>query len=135
MGTPAAVASDQVTGTCPMHLIPNPASGAPQPAPPLPFAAPVTLGVCQSVLIGGTPAVVVGATGYNTPPHVGLHPADPFFAPPTQQAVIVQGSTTVLFGGGTSRPHRVAGDLLRPARGHSGRQRRFRADRRLRCHR
>jgi uncharacterized Zn-binding protein involved in type VI secretion len=82
-----------------MHLIPNPASGAPQPAPPLPFAAPVTLGVCQSVLIGGTPAVVVGATGYNTPPHVGLHPADPFFAPPTQQAVIVQGSTTVLFGG------------------------------------
>src|ERR1035437_10126881 len=66
MGTPAAVAADQVTGTCPMHLIPNPASGAPQTAPP---------------------------------PHVGLHPADPFFAPPMQQAVITQGSTTVLFGG------------------------------------
>jgi uncharacterized Zn-binding protein involved in type VI secretion len=82
-----------------MHLMPNPASGAPQPAPPLPFAAPVTLGVCQSVLIGGRPAVVVAATGYNTPPHVGLHPADPFFAPPMQQAVITQGSASVLFGG------------------------------------
>src|ERR1017187_9613033 len=88
MGTPAAVAGDQVTGTCPMHLIPNPASGAPQPAPPLPFAAPATIGVCQTGLIG-----------YTTPPHVGLHPADPFFAPPMQQAVITQGSTTVLFGG------------------------------------
>ena len=86
-------------GTCPLHLIPNPASGAPQPAPPLPFAAPVTLGTCPSVLIGGTPAVVVGATGFNTPPHVGLHPADPFFAPPAQQAVVTQGSATVLFGG------------------------------------
>ena len=57
------------------------------------------IGVCQTVLIGGTPAAVVAATGYNTPPHVGLHPADPFFAPPMQQAVITQGSTTVLFGG------------------------------------
>ncbi|MGA3154621.1 MAG: PAAR domain-containing protein [Streptosporangiaceae bacterium] len=99
MGTPAAVAGDQVTGTCPLHLMPDPATGAPQPAPPLPFAAPVLLGACASVLIGGTPAVVAGATGCNTPPHVGLHPADPFFAPPLQQAVVTQGSTSVLFGG------------------------------------
>ncbi|HTS96575.1 MAG TPA: PAAR domain-containing protein [Streptosporangiaceae bacterium] len=99
MGTPAAVAGDQVTGTCLMHLIPNPATGAPQPAPPLPFAAPVTVGLCRSVLIGGAPAAVVGGTGYNTPPHIGLDPADPFFAPPLQQAVITQGSTSVLLGG------------------------------------
>ena len=99
MGTPAAVAGDQVTGTCPLHLIPNPGTGAPQPAPPLPFAAPITTGVCASVLIGGTPAVVVAATGYNTPPHAGLHPADPFFAPPMQQAVITQGSSAVLLAG------------------------------------
>lgn len=99
MGTPAAVAGDRVTGTCVTHLIPNPATGAPQPAPPLPFTGPVTTGVCQSVLIGGTPAVVVGASGVNTPPHVGLHPSDPFFAPPTQQTNVTDGSTSVLFGG------------------------------------
>ncbi|MEV4555611.1 PAAR domain-containing protein [Kitasatospora sp. NPDC049285] len=99
MAEPAAVSGDRVTGVCTLHLVPNPATGAPQPAPPLPFAAPITLGVCPTVLIGGRPAVVVGATGLNTPPHVGLHPADPFLAPPTQQAVITSGSGTVLFGG------------------------------------
>jgi uncharacterized Zn-binding protein involved in type VI secretion len=99
MGVPAAVAGDRVTGTCATHLVPNPATGAPQPAPPLPFSGPVTLGLCQTVLIGGTPAVVVGASGVNTPPHVGLHPSDPFFAPPAQQTNVTDGSTSVLFGG------------------------------------
>ena len=99
MGEPGAVAGDRVTGTCPLHLIPNPASGVPQPAPPMPFQGPVTIGVCQSVLISGAPAVVVGASGVNTPPHVGLHPADPFFAPPAQQTVVTAGSGSVLFGG------------------------------------
>lgn len=99
MGVPAAKGGDQVTATCPLHQIPNPATGAPQPAPPLPFAAPLTMGLCGSVLIGGSPAVVLGASGLNTPPHVGLHPADPFFAPPTQQAVVTQGSSSVFFGG------------------------------------
>jgi uncharacterized Zn-binding protein involved in type VI secretion len=104
MGVPAAVLGDQVTGICPVHLIPNPASGIPQPAPPLPFAAPITVGVCQTVLINGAPAVVVGASGYNTPPHVGLHPADPFFVPLMQQTVVTQGSTSVLFGGMPAAP-------------------------------
>jgi uncharacterized Zn-binding protein involved in type VI secretion len=99
MGVPAAKSEDQVTATCPLHQIPNPATGAPQPAPPLPFAAPLTMGLCTSVLVGGAPAVVVGASGLNTPPHVGLHPADPFFAPPTEQAIVTQGSSSVLFGG------------------------------------
>ncbi|PZS32181.1 MAG: hypothetical protein DLM59_08615, partial [Pseudonocardiales bacterium] len=75
MGTPAAVAGDQVTGTCAIHQIPNPASGAPQPGPPFPFSAPLTLGLATRTLIAGKPAVVVGASGLNTPPHVGLHPA------------------------------------------------------------
>ncbi|HEY3872822.1 MAG TPA: PAAR domain-containing protein [Actinocrinis sp.] len=99
MGVPAATSGDQVTATCPLHQIPNPATGAPQPSPPLPFAAPLTTGLCNTVLIGGKPAAVIGATGYNTPPHVGLHPADPFMAPPTQQAIVTQGSSSVLFGG------------------------------------
>ncbi len=99
MGTPAVVMNDEIQGICSTHLIPNPATGAPQPSPPLPFSAPLTLGLCNTVLIGGQPAAVVGATGYNTPPHVGLHPADPFMVPVTEIGTVASGSTTVLFGG------------------------------------
>jgi uncharacterized Zn-binding protein involved in type VI secretion len=99
MGVPAAVLGDKIQAVCSIHLIPNPASGAPQPGPPFPFSAPVTTGACNTVLIGGKPALVVGAQGNNLPPHVGLHPSDPFMAPPTQTGVITQGSSTVLFGG------------------------------------
>jgi uncharacterized Zn-binding protein involved in type VI secretion len=99
MGTPAAVLGDQIVATCPGHLIPNPATGVPQPSPPLPFSAPLTQGVIASVLICGKPAAVAGSTGYNSPPHVGLHPSDPFFAPPTQLASVAGGSGTVLIGG------------------------------------
>jgi uncharacterized Zn-binding protein involved in type VI secretion len=69
------------------------------PSPPLPFTAPVTMGTVQSVLIGGKPVVVMGASGYNVPPHVGLHPSDPFLAPPLQIGHVVAGSPTVVIGG------------------------------------
>ncbi len=96
MGGPAAVMGDRIVGVCAIHLIPNPASGAPQPGPPLPFSAPVIQNVATTVLVGGKPAVVVGSTGYNTPPHVGLHPSDPFMVPTNQVGSVVAGSTTVL---------------------------------------
>jgi uncharacterized Zn-binding protein involved in type VI secretion len=99
MGAPAIVMGDKITGQCPNHLIPNPATGAPQPSPPLPFSAPITMGTVATVLIGGKPAAVAGSTGLNTPPHVGLHPADPFLAPPTEIGTVVVGSPTVLIGG------------------------------------
>lgn len=99
MGAPAAVLGDRITATCSIHLVPNPASGAPQPGPPSPFSAPVTTGTCATVQVAGSPVVVVGAQGQNTPPHVGLHPADPFTAPPAQLGAVVQGSATVLAGG------------------------------------
>lgn len=99
MGTPAAVLGDRITGTCATHVVPNPASGVPQPGPPLPFSAPLTLGCEPTVLIGGTPAAVVGAKGLCVPPHVGLHPTDPFFAPPAQSGTVTGGSATVLIGG------------------------------------
>ena len=73
MGVPAAVLGDKVQATCAIHLIPNPASGAPQPGPPMPFSAPVTTGSCSTVLVAGKPVLVVGAQGMCTPPHVGLH--------------------------------------------------------------
>lgn len=99
MGTPAIVIGDRITGTCASHQIPNPATGAPQPGPPMPFSAPVTIGTVATVLIAGKPAVVVGCSGMNTPPHVGLHVSDPYFAPPIQIGRIVSGSPTVLIGG------------------------------------
>jgi uncharacterized Zn-binding protein involved in type VI secretion len=42
---------------------------------------------------------VVGCTGFNTPPHVGLFPADPYMVPLMQVGTIMTGSVTVLFGG------------------------------------
>jgi len=99
MGAPAVVMNDQVTGQCPIHLIPNPVTGAPQPSPPLPFAAPLMTGLCQTVLIDGKAAAVVGSSGYNTPPHIGLHPSDPYLAPTMQAGRVVSGSATVMFGG------------------------------------
>lgn len=98
MGAPAAVLGDRINATCATHLVPTPA-GAPSPGPPMPFSAPVTIGTCPTVLIGNKPTVIVGAQGMNTPPHVGLHPGDPFMAPPTQMGAVTMGSTSVLFGG------------------------------------
>jgi uncharacterized Zn-binding protein involved in type VI secretion len=91
--------NDRITGTCAIHQVPNPASGAPQPGPPMPFSAPITIGTVATVLIGGKPAAVMGCSGPNTPPHVGLHVSDPYVAPPAQIGRIVSGSPTVLIGG------------------------------------
>ena len=99
MGQPAVVQGDRIQGQCPAHQIPNPSSGAPQPAPPMPFASPLTIGLAMTVLIGGKPAAVQNSQGLNTPPHVGLHPADPHMAPPTQMGKVVVGSATVKFEG------------------------------------
>jgi len=99
VGAPAIVMNDRITGTCAIHQVPNPASGAPQPGPPMPFSAPITIGTVATVLIGGKPAAVMGCSGLNTPPHVGLHVSDPYVAPPAQIGRIVSGSPTVLIGG------------------------------------
>jgi uncharacterized Zn-binding protein involved in type VI secretion len=98
MGTPAAVMGDKVSATCAIHQIPSPV-GAPMPAPPMPFSAPLTQNLAATVQIGGKPAVVAGSSGLNMPPHVGLHPSDPFMAPPVQMATVTGGSSSVLFEG------------------------------------
>src|SRR4029079_4401338 len=91
------VMGDKIQGQCAIHQIPNPASGAPQPSPaPLPFSAPLLTGLAPTVTIGGKAVAVLGSSGYNTPPHVGLHPADPFMVPTTQIGQVIVGSTTVL---------------------------------------
>ncbi len=98
MGQPAVVMNDNITGQCLNHQVPGPV-GSPMPGPPFPFSAPITLGCEPSVLIGGKPAAVQGASGFNVPPHVGLHPADPHMAAPLQEGKIVMGSKSVLVGG------------------------------------
>jgi uncharacterized Zn-binding protein involved in type VI secretion len=98
MGTPAAVMGDRINAVCAVHLIPSPV-GAPSPSPPLPFSAPLLQGLATKVLIAGKPAAVQGSSGFNTPPHVGLHPSDPFMAPPQQRGTVMVGSTTVLVEG------------------------------------
>jgi uncharacterized Zn-binding protein involved in type VI secretion len=99
MATPAVVQGDRVTGQCTSHLVPSP-SGGPVPAPgPLPFTAPLTTALAATVLIGGKPAAVQGASGTNQPPHTGLHPSDPSQVPAAQQGRVVAGSATVYFDG------------------------------------
>ncbi len=98
MGAPAIVMGDQVQGICAIHQVPSPV-GNPMPGPPMPFSAPLTVGLCATVLIGGKAAAVMGSSGVNTPPHVGLHASDPYLAPPMQVGRVVSGSPTVMFGG------------------------------------
>jgi hypothetical protein len=98
MGSPAAVMNDRIVGTCAIHQVPNPASGVPQPGPPMPFAAPLLLALEPSVQIGGKPVAVMGSSGHNTPPHVLLHATDPFMLPMLQEGRVLSGSATVLAG-------------------------------------
>jgi len=98
MGTPAVVAGDRITGLCAIHQIPSPV-GAPMLGPPMPFAAPLTVGLAATVLIAGKPAVVQGSSGFCTPPHVGLHASDPCMVPTMQEGKVLVGSTTVMIEG------------------------------------
>jgi uncharacterized Zn-binding protein involved in type VI secretion len=99
MGEPAATQGDRVTGTCVSHQIPNPTSGAPQPAGPLPFSAPLVQGLANTVVIEKKSAAIMGSSGFNTPPHIGLHVSDPNLAPNTQLGRVTGGSATVSIEG------------------------------------
>jgi len=96
MGSNALVLGDKITGTCNNHLIPS-ASGT-QPAGPLPFSAPLTVSLVNTVIIGGKAAAVVGTNGVNTPPHPGIVDGA-FAAPLAQVGRVISGSSSVLIGG------------------------------------
>jgi uncharacterized Zn-binding protein involved in type VI secretion len=98
MGQAAAIMGDAITAQCTIHLIPG-AMGAPQPGPPMSFSAKLTLGLASTVMITGKPAAVKGSSGLNLPPHVGLHPSDPFMVPAQQMGQVMMGSMTVLIEG------------------------------------
>jgi uncharacterized Zn-binding protein involved in type VI secretion len=117
MGQPAVVMGDRINGTCSVHQMPNPSSGAPQPAPPMPFSAPLLQGLSTKVQIGGKAAAIVGSNGYNTPPHVGLHASDPCMAPTSQSGRVMAGSTSVLIEG---KPAARSGDACTMCAGLPG---------------
>lgn len=98
MGQPAAILNDRITGMCTTHQVPGP-TGGPIIGPPVPFSAPLTIGLTSTVLIGGAPVAKLGSSGLNTPAHLGLYPTDPHATPPTQIGRVMAGSTTVHFEG------------------------------------
>jgi uncharacterized Zn-binding protein involved in type VI secretion len=107
MGKPAAGLGDKVTGVD-THIVLVPSSGGPIPTPmSLPFAGTITGGCSTNVLIGGTPAAVLGATATNLPPHVA--PSGRFAVEPTNRGTVFAGSTTVLING---KPAARAGDRV-----------------------
>jgi uncharacterized Zn-binding protein involved in type VI secretion len=98
MGAPAALMGDQITGACPVHQLIGPL-GVPVPTPGLPFMAPLLIGCSTVTTINGKPIALVGASGMNTPPHVGLHASDPFMVPLMQMGNVVGSPALTLVEG------------------------------------
>ncbi len=100
MGQPAAKQGDQVTAMdTHMVLVPAP-PGPPVPTPlPHPFAGIIDNALSSNVKIMGMPAATVTSTATDTPPHLPTPPGTAFVKPPSNQATIILGSTTVLING------------------------------------
>jgi uncharacterized Zn-binding protein involved in type VI secretion len=95
MGQPASKQGDTITAHD-MHLV-QPSSTNPPVSTPLPFAGIINGGLSSSVNIMGRPAATVNSTAANTPPHVP--PGGTFVKPPSNQAMIITGSATVMING------------------------------------
>lgn len=99
MGQPAAKQNDQVTASD-THIVMVPAGPSLVPTPlPHPFSGQITGGTIASVKIAGQPAVVVGSTADNLPPHLPTPPGVSFQSPPANKSTIQMGSATVKIGG------------------------------------
>ena len=92
MPAPPIVQNDRIMGMC-THV----PAAVPPPTIVLPFSAPLTDGLVDSVKIAGRAAAVMGSSGKNMPPHAGIN--DPFTSPSMQVGTILSGSATVLIGG------------------------------------
>ena len=105
MGQPAAKQGDQVVATD-IHIILIPSPGGPVPTPlPHPFTGKLDGSLSSDVNIEGKPAAVQGSTATNTPSHVPQ--GGPFQKPPSNQATVLAGSTTVFING---KPAARSGD-------------------------
>ena len=97
MGAPGAKQDDEVVGVdTHVVMIPSPAGPVPTPMP-MPFVGKLSGALSGSVRIDGKPAAVKGSTAANQPEHIPA--GGPFQRPPSNQATVDAGSTTVFFDG------------------------------------
>jgi len=93
MGMIAAKAGDKVQAIdTHIVLIPTPVGPIPTPLPS-PFNGIINSGVSKNVKIMGRQAATLGSKATNVPSHIPV--GGSFMIPPTNQATIIQGSTTV----------------------------------------
>jgi uncharacterized Zn-binding protein involved in type VI secretion len=104
---PAAKQGDQVVAVD-IHIVMVPSPGGPVPTPlPHPFSGMLDGSLSSNVNIMGMPAATMGSTANNQPPHIPTPPGTAFQIPPTNQATIIRGSSTVFING---KPAARAGD-------------------------
>ncbi len=105
MGQPAAKQGDQITAVdTHIILIPTPAGTVPTPLPH-PFNGILNSELSSDVNIMRLPAATHGSKAANTPPHIPQ--GGSFASPPSNQAQIISGSTSVFING---KPVARAGD-------------------------
>lgn len=106
MGQPAAKQGDQVLATD-IHIIMIPTPGGPVPTPlPHPFTGQINDGLSSDVNIQGMPAAVQGSKATNMPSHIPQ--GGQFQSPPSNQATIQMGSSSVFING---KPAARSGDM------------------------
>lgn len=106
---PAAKQGDQIVAVD-THIVMVPSPGGPVPTPlPHPFSGMLDGGLSSNVNVMGMPAATLGSTANNQPPHIPTPPGTTFQIPPTNQATIMQGSSTVFING---KPAARAGDMV-----------------------
>ena len=95
MSQPAAKQGDHILATD-THIVLVPSPGGPVPTPaPLPFNGIIDRNLSSNVKIMGMPAATVGSQATNTPAHFPP-PGTTFQIPPTNNGVILKGSSSVL---------------------------------------
>ena len=96
---PAAKQNDMVQAMdTHIVMVPSPGGPVPTPTPGHPFSGIINGGLSTNVTINGVPAATMNSTAMNQPPHIPIG-GPSFQIPPTNQATIMQGSTTVLING------------------------------------
>jgi uncharacterized Zn-binding protein involved in type VI secretion len=104
---PAAKQGDQVVAVD-IHIVMVPSASGAVPTPlPHAFNGMIDGNLSTNVNVMGMPAATLGSTASNQPPHLPTPPGTAFQIPPTNQATILRGSSTVFING---KPAARAGD-------------------------